>query len=139
MSDLSQPPVPARATFEESEPLRRYHGTMGPWFEQVHTAVGSLTMRENLGGVPAEAVAITAGASGALGTQVVLITPFTPLAIIFRAEALDANKKPTGVFIGGLASWTGVARGGDQSITVTTAPGLTNGIAYTMTVLALPG
>lgn len=138
MSTPPQPPAIPRKTIEESEPLKAYHALMLPFYEQLRDALGEVRFKDNHGAVVTEPTAFTAGASGALTGAFVPCT-FQPLAVWFRAEAIDAAKRPTGVFIGGSAYWNTAPRSGEQGFTVTTAPGLTNGTTYLMTFIALPG
>lgn len=139
MAELSPPPTPPRGVLDESEPLEKYHRLMGPWLSQVRDALAALTLQQNHGALVTDPITVTAGTDGDLGAQVAITVPFTPLLVFFRAEALDASRRPTGVFLGGMATWSGTARGSEQGISVTRGPGLASGTSYSMTVVALPG
>ena len=139
MADLSAPPSIPKATFDSDAGLKKYHAQLAPWLDQVHGALSSLTLAQNLGAVIPEPITVTAGVDGALGSQASCTAPFAPLLVLFRAEALDSSKKPTGVIVGGLPTWSATMKGGDQSVTVSKAPGLVSGTSYAMTLVLLPG
>lgn len=138
MAEAPQPPSVGKALLAESEPLKAYHGLMAPFHEQVRDALGALTLRENLGAVVSEPAVAVAGPNGDL-SGVFVPAGFTPLLVLFRAEELDAAKRPTGLFIGGGALWSTSPRTGEQGFQVTRAPGLTNGTTYAVTFVAFPG
>lgn len=139
MSELAQPPAPAKATLQASQPLAKYHEQLGPWFSQVRDAIMSSTLKENMGAVVTDPITVTAGADGDLTGQITVPASFNPLLVLFRAEILDASKRPTGVFVGGSATWTSSLKDGGASISVTRAPGLTEDASYAVTVVAIPG
>lgn len=140
MSELAQPPNPGRELLNESEPLKQYHGTLAPWFEQVAGAISVLSFKENFGATLSDVITVTAGASGALGQQAFVPLQFSPFLIFYRAEQLDAAKKPTGLFTSGMASWTAGTRTEEgEGIYITTAHGLTDTVTYSLTAIALPG
>lgn len=140
MSELAQPPNPGRELLEELEPLKKYHSAMGPWFDQVASAVGNLSLRDNLGATLSDALTVTAGAGGALGQQAFVALQFAPFLVFYRAEQLDAAKKPTGAVVCGGAAWTPGTRSDEgQGIYITTASGLTDTVTYSLTAIAIPG
>jgi hypothetical protein len=138
MADIPQPPVPSKALLAESEPLKAYHGLMGPFLDQLQDAMTSLTLAENFQAMVTAPATVTAGTDGAL-TGVVVPAGFTPLLVFFRAEELDAARRTTGVVIGGSAQWNTTPRTNEQGFQVTKAPGLTSGTAYSVTFVALLG
>jgi hypothetical protein len=134
--DIAPPPNPPKQLLANNEALAKLHGIYSQWFTEVQTALAGASTRQVL---VVEGLQATAGASGALGSQVVVTVPSTPLQVSFRAQALDSQKRLTGTFVSGGASWTGSLAAGEQQITVTTAPGLTLSTVYAMTVVVLLG
>lgn len=139
MSSIPQPPTPSKAILQGNQ-LQKYQDQLAPWFDQLRGALGALTLKENHGAVVSEPTNVVAGESGAISNrQLVLAVPFLPLAVLFRAEVLDGNRKSTGSFVGGCAAWKSSTKDGEQSLEITQAPGLASGTAYSMTVVAIPG
>lgn len=138
MADIPQPPSVSKALFESEDALKAYHALLGPHLEQLRDALGTLTLKENLGALVPEASTVTAGTDGALPNAFVACS-FTPLLVLFRAEELDTAKRPTGLFIGGSAMWNSSPRTRQQGFQVTRAPGLTSGKSYAVTFVAIPG
>lgn len=138
MAEIPQPPTPGKKILDESEPLKAYHGLMGPFLEQLRIAFGALTLKDNHGALVTDPTAITPGAGGAL-SGVFVAAGFSPLLVFYRAELLDNAKRPTGTFIGGVAEWSTAPRSGEQGFAVTKAVSLSSGAAYSVTFLALQG
>lgn len=141
MAEIPQPPSVGKALFETDQPveaLKAYHALLAPHLDQIRDALGTLTLKENLGALVPEASTVTAGTDGDLPNAFVACS-FTPLLVFFRAEELDAAKRPTGLFVGGSAMWNSSPRTREQGFQVTRAPGLTSGTSYTITFVALPG
>lgn len=138
MADIPQPPNVGAKILNESEPLKAYHGLLAPFHDQIRDALGSLTLKDNLGAVVTDPAPFTADTDGAL-TGAIIPASFAPLEVRFRAEELDAAKRPTGIFTGGGAVWSTSPRTGEQGVQVVRAPGLTSGKTYSVTFVALPG
>ena len=138
MAEIPQPPNPGKKILDASEPLNAYHGLMAPFLGQIRDAFGELTFKDNHGAVVTDSTTITSGPDGAL-TGVFVAAGFAPLVVLFRAEQLDAAKRSTGSFIGGVAQWSTSPRTSEQGFQVLKAPGLSDGVLYAMTFIALPG
>jgi hypothetical protein len=138
MAEVPQPPTVGKAVLAESEPLKAYHALLSPHLDQLRDALGALTLKENLGATVPEPFTVVAGTDGAL-SGVFVPCSFAPLLVFFRAEELDTQKKPTGLFTGGSPLWSTSPRTSEQGFQVTKAPGLTATKSYAVTFVALPG
>ena len=138
MAEIPQPPSVGKKLLEESEPLKHYHGLVGPYLEQLRDVLLTLRMRDNHGGALTDPASVTAGVDGAL-TGVFVPADFQPLLVFFSAEELGAAQRRTGLFTAGLAQWNSNGRADAAGFQVVKAPGLTNGTTYSVTFLAIPG
>jgi hypothetical protein len=138
MADIPQPPTVGKALFDGADPLKAYHALLAPHLDQLRDALGALTLKENLGATVPDPFTVVAGPDGAL-SGVFVPCSFAPLIVWFRAEELDTQKKPTGLFIGGSPLWSTSPRTSEQGFQVTKAPGLTATKSYAVTFVALAG
>lgn len=138
MAILEAPPNPGKTLLSKDENLQRYHGTMEAWFSRVSYALNGLDLA-NLGVVVSDPLTVTAGASGALGTQAFVPLNFDPILVLYRAEELDSAKRSTGIVICGGAQWLGGVEGeqGD-GIRLTAASQLANNTTYRLTAICFP-